>query len=548
MAVKTYGIFLAYPPMVNMKAEGLGRYLASFVKAVTDNPDREVVVACPSWLRTQLHQLFADAGVRDRSYKLVGPTKVPFLLRIYLNSKRVRRPRLKRYRPWFVKLKSVVTGHLRRVVSGLVSATNPLSFFLFGLYLAMLAIIGMPVLVMLLVLKSVALSRVAASGVGRRLKARYRRRVDQIRAVINRVRSRLPQRSMQSMLFSAMHAVEIKKLVSLVNRNHTGMAWYSPTAFWPDFNKIKAPRLMCVPDVVLYEFPIPFAGYGEVIARGQNEILQAVDGGADLVTYSEHIKWETLVKNVDVDPSRVWVVRHAPSTLSRHTEITEFADNEAASWSLTRAVALQAMGKATGPSFLPKLKSFDFKFIFYASQFRPSKNVITLLRAYEYLLRKRYIKHKLILTGNGAYPSVRAFIEENNLHNDVLCLHNLTEAELASLYKCADLAVNPTLSEGGMPFTITEALSVGTPAVMGDIEVTREIILDPALRESTLFDPYDWKSMADKIEWALENKDQLYAQQREFYDEVLAKRDWSNVAQEHFDILDSIEVKWSNMR
>ncbi|MCA0002003.1 MULTISPECIES: glycosyltransferase [unclassified Mesorhizobium] len=107
------------------------------------------------------------------------------------------------------------------------------------------------------------------------------------------------------------------------------------------------------------------------------------------------------------------------------------------------------------------------------------------------------------------------------------------------LYKCADLAVNPSLSEGGMPFTITEALSVGTTVVMGDIEVTREIVVDPALRESTLFAPYDWKAMADKIEWALQNRDALYAQQRQFFD-VLAKRTWKDVVKEHIRILDVI--------
>jgi glycosyltransferase involved in cell wall biosynthesis len=336
-----------------------------------------------------------------------------------------------------------------------------------------------------------------------------------------------------------MQAVEIKGMVSQINRSYTEIAWYAPAAFWPMFNSIRAPRLMCVPDIVLSEFPVAFSDLGGAVVKAYDDVRTSVSGGSDLVTYSNHIKWETLVKKADVDPSNIWVVPHASSTLSHHTTITGFDDNEAASVSLSRARAVGALATATGLSYVSHLKSMEFSFLFYASQFRPSKNAITLLRAYEYLLRKRYVKHKLVLTGHGEYEAVRSFIERYDLGNDVLCLYGLTEPELAAFYKCADLAVNPSLSEGGMPFTFTEALSVGTPVVMGDIEVTREVLTDPALCEATLFDPYDWRDMAYKIEWALQNRDALYLQQRQFFD-VLAKRTWEHVVDEHFGILDAI--------
>lgn len=546
MAVKQYGIFLAYPPTANLKAEGLGRYLASFVKAATDHPDNKIVIASPSWLREQLGQLFKDAGVSDKSYSFVGPTHAPLLLRIYTRSKKMRRPRVSRSRRWLIRLKRKLVNHLRWAVFSFSSSSNPFIFLFLAVYLIALTILGIPLGLLYALGKSISIVRMVLRKLEGRIFGRYRRRIDQANRIINGFKSRLPQRSIRSMLFSAMHSVEVKKMVSTINHAHTNIAWYSPTAFWPDFNDIKAPKLMCVPDIVLYEFPVQFAGYGEAITRGRNEILSAVDRGADLVTYSEHIKWETLVKNLNSEPSKVWVVRHAPSTLSRYTEISGFADNVSASVSLNRAIALGAMAKATGYPFLPSLKTFEFKYIFYASQFRPSKNVITLLRSYEFLLRNRYIKQKLILTGRGEYGPVKRFIDKHNLHNDVLFLHGLTEAELAALYKCADLAVNPSLAEGGMPFTITEALSVGTPVVMGDIEVTREVIKDPELREITLFDPYDWKAMANKIEWAITNKAELYARQRIFYDDVLALRNWSDVVSEHFTIMDTIRDREAN--
>ena len=186
---------------------------------------------------------------------------------------------------------------------------------------------------------------------------------------------------------------------------------------------------------------------------------------------------------------------------------------------------LHAVRRAQNEAFLSTTATSQFRFLFYASQARPSKNLLTLLRSYKHLLRERFIGLKLVLTCSLSPASdVAKFIEEHELGADVLQLHRLSERELAACYKLADLAVNPSLFEGGMPFTLTEALSVGTPVVMADIAATREVLTDPALRELTLFDPYDWQAMADKIEWALANRETLLTAQGAFYREHLVSR------------------------
>lgn len=183
-----------------------------------------------------------------------------------------------------------------------------------------------------------------------------------------------------------------------------------------------------------------------------------------------------------------------------------------------------------------------FKYLFYASQFRPNKNLLSLLRAYEHLLRKKHISHKLILTGNPkSFPLVNAYIEEHGLQNDVLCLHGLTVQELAACYKLADVAVNPSLSEGGCPFTFTEALSVGTPVVMANIAVTQEVLTDPILQSKTFFDPYDWRDVAKRIEWAIDHREELLALQTITYESLL-RRTWRDVVNEHITVLDSISA------
>lgn len=145
----------------------------------------------------------------------------------------------------------------------------------------------------------------------------------------------------------------------------------------------------------------------------------------------------------------------------------------------------------------------------------------------------------MILTGSpSVLPEVADFIRERNLGKDVICLHGLSTSELAACYRLADLAVNPSLSEGGCPFTFTEALSVDTPVVMARISVTEEVITDPALR-CMLFDPYNWRDMANRIEWALENRDTLLAAQRPTYAK-LRERTWSHLIDDYIAILESL--------
>jgi glycosyltransferase involved in cell wall biosynthesis len=289
--------------------------------------------------------------------------------------------------------------------------------------------------------------------------------------------------------------------------------------------------------LVVSEFPIGFSS--EAATRAFDAIQSTVKGGKNFVTYSEHIKREVLIDRFHVPPANVHVIPHAPNSLEKKIKVRGFQDNDAASMSLARRYGISAMSKLTWPSREFRPAALDFTYIFFASQFRASKNIFSLLKAYRILLKERYLQHKLVLTG---FPSeeIGAFIIENHMTKDVLLAHDLTEMQLAALYRCAELSIAPSLSEGGMPFTFAESVSVGTPVVMADIAVTREVMTDEHLRRITLFDPMVPEKIADKIEEALGNLPSLYASQRRFFDDVLSKRTWDDVVREHLEVLDRI--------
>jgi glycosyltransferase involved in cell wall biosynthesis len=531
--VKTYGIYLAYPPGLDLRTEGLGRLLGEFLKEATSRTDRKFVIACPSWTRKSLIQLSEGAGIPAETLEILGSEQKPKLLEFYdwYVAYRRRERGKSRIIPIFRRLRSVYLRSLASAERFLVTTRS-------ALLLAILTLLAFPFVVVGLAAKAVLdFSAKLLLQTQRFWHPWYARYLTVIRRL-----TVTPQASSTAVrLFRFMEEAEAKLLVKQINSRRDISAWYAPAAFWPHFNQIKAPRLICVPDVVLAEFPVGFSLVGGDRFLNIFGLVEAtIEGGNRFVTYSEHTKYSTLVDRYHVNPAAIDVLPHGANRLDDLIKITGFPDDDASTDAFCVTLLHSALYKAVGSLGATNFNSGDIQFLLYASQFRPNKNILSLLRAYEYLLKQRYVGHKLVLTGNpNLMPEIGQFIREHNLQNDVLCLHGLTARELAACYRLAELAVNPSLSEGGCPFTLTEALSVGTPVVMGRIAVTEEVITDPDLQDAMLFDPYDWKDMAARIEWALQNREALLTRQLKFYAK-LSQRTWRHVVDEHIAILDRI--------
>jgi len=457
------------------------------------------------------------------------------LYELYLAYKRRRRRRSR-----FLRL---VNALKRRLMRDLTRAEGLLVTTRSSLLLAVFALVALPFATMALAVMFVSSFGALCVAAWLRLRAGLNRSrlYRQYSRVVPKFTTKPQASSTTVRLYRLMEESEARLLIKDINSRKDVAAWYAPTAFWPQFNRIEAPRLTCVPDVVLSESPVGFSAVGgDRFLQTFGSVEATIEGGDHFVTYSEHIKYRTLVDRYQVSPGAIDVVPHGANRLDDLIAVSGFPDNEAATDAFCVSRFESALGKAIGTQQPFNFDSGDVEFIFYASQFRPNKNVMTLLRAYNYLLKRRYVGHKLVLTGHPhSLPEIARFIREHNLQNDVLCLHGLSAQELAACYRLADLAVNPSLSEGGCPFTLTEALSVGTPVVMARIAVTEEVVTDPELQNLMLFDPYDWEDMAARIEWALQNKESLLERQLKLY-ERLAERSWKTVVNEYVAILDRI--------
>lgn len=538
--MKKYGIYLAYPPTVDLRHEGLGRYLAEFLKGAQEREDVRFVIACPSWMQDGLLKLFESAGVYAEHIDILTPRKKPLLLSAhqrYLAFKyRSRQP--SRWLSLVNALKETASTWIRYLEKRLVSTRSIFTIVMLGIVVLpfiTIQMIGQVLLAIRALIRFVVrqtLSKIAGISILRRYRAHLSKLITQPK-----------ENTIATRLYRLMEESEAALVCAMIGTRKDISAWFSPTAFWPHFNQIPTPRLMCLPDVVLSQFPVGFSQVGgNRFLENFKQVEKSIKGGEYFVTYSQDVKWRTLVERYHIDPELITVVAHGANRLDDLVVVSGFSDNDAATNALCRSLFRRSLLKAVNNEYASIFNGDDTRFIFYASQFRPNKNVLSLLKAYEYLLRRRYISYKLVLTGNpNVLPEVGAFIKEHHLENDVLCLHGLTVQELAACYRLADLAVNPSLSEGGFPFTFTEALSLGTPVAMARIPVTEEILNDPIVQQNTLFDPYDWKDMADRIEWALQNRSELLEIQRPLYDQ-LAQRSWRRVVDEYIAILDRIAI------
>jgi glycosyltransferase involved in cell wall biosynthesis len=134
----------------------------------------------------------------------------------------------------------------------------------------------------------------------------------------------------------------------------------------------------------------------------------------------------------------------------------------------------------------------------------PNKNLPSLLKAFARLVRKkRHAGHRLVLAGPPGrdQSTVETIIEHEKLGEQVLLLGQVTDSQLAALYKNASLFVFPSFCEG-FGFPPLEAMSYGVPVVASNAPCIPETLGEAAI----FFDPYNVAEIAAKIDDVLSSK------------------------------------------
>lgn len=178
-------------------------------------------------------------------------------------------------------------------------------------------------------------------------------------------------------------------------------------------------------------------------------------------------------------------------------------------------------------------------FVLYAGCLYPHKNLLRLMFAFRQVCF--YSPVKLVIAGTDIPVWVlrtRNAIARAGLEGRVIMLGEVTDAELAGLYRQCEAFVFPSLYEGfGLP--VLEAMSNGAPVVCSNASSLPEVAGDSAI----YFDPRDVNDIARALGFVLANPDAA-RRMRESGQTRSLGFSWDRTAAIVFATLEQVLTEW----
>ncbi len=179
------------------------------------------------------------------------------------------------------------------------------------------------------------------------------------------------------------------------------------------------------------------------------------------------------------------------------------------------------------------LKKFDVEdrnYLLFVSTIEPRKNIITLIKAFEYLKDNGQSKLKLILAGGlgWKYEPILEAINTSKYKNDINQAGYISKEEKECLLHNAKAFVYPSLYEGfGLP--ILEAMANEAIVVTSNISSIPEVGGDAALYYNNVM---DYKELATVIEKTLKMSDKEKKDKIKLGQEQIKKFTWDKCSKE----------------
>ena len=176
----------------------------------------------------------------------------------------------------------------------------------------------------------------------------------------------------------------------------------------------------------------------------------------------------------------------------------------------------------------PKIRKFlDEKInILFVGRIEKRKGLIYLLKAYK-ILEKKYQNLRLIVVGEGKLrQKCQDFVKKHKLKN-VIFEGEIESSEVPHYYTTADIFVAPAIFGESFGIVLLEAMASGCPVVAFANQGYKRILKDEGAR--FLVKPMDFKSLAQKIEILIKNKE-LRKEMTEWGIKEAQKYSWSKIA------------------
>ena len=228
------------------------------------------------------------------------------------------------------------------------------------------------------------------------------------------------------------------------------------------------PTVLTIHDLSLFLFP---ATHEERRVRRARRRLPAMSRQATLIiTPTNAVKTE-VCEHLRVPADKVVVVNEAPRR------------------------SFQPMSLEQASTTVRKL-GIEEEFILYVGTIEPRKNLITLVKAFEEVLRSTTLRPQLVIAGKKGWLTDELFtyIESAKLGDRIRLTGYLGDDELRAVYSACSVMVYPALYEGaGLP--TLEAMACGAPVITTNTPAIAEMVGDNAW----LFSSQDFRALARHI-------------------------------------------------
>jgi glycosyltransferase involved in cell wall biosynthesis len=362
---------------------------------------------------------------------------------------------------------------------------------------------------------------------------------------------------------------EFRRMALAANRAANVDVWFvlHPTHESAAF--LARPVVSLFADFVPIECPSGFPEHDT--RRWRAQVRRVIARANALITFSQHVRDHHVLSGFPQASRRpIYVIRHAmidyPAELPNAASNPVVKPNGVDASDLTKSDAARLINayideqrgrQQTGKVYSTAIDAFlleymhglpwdHIPYVVCSTQNRPYKNIFCLVRAIEWLVRRRYVDIKLVLTAQLYYgledDALAEYIRRNRLHLDVLSLPRVPRTVHASLYKCAALTVHPSFFEGALPWAFSESVSMGTPVLLSRTPTTLESLGEDQLAPF-LFDPYSERDLATKIEWMLANRREHLARQTEVFRAAMAQYTWRETGAKYAEVFERVALR-----
>lgn len=333
----------------------------------------------------------------------------------------------------------------------------------------------------------------------------------------------------------AIERADVRHLVRFANTFGVNR-WLLPVALYSQTSRLRGARISIFADYSPAEFPALFSDDLAIAGRGC-EMAIGLGRSDIIVCLSEHVRDRHLPVLLPSSMKDTIVI--PPGQPHRMALEGRLLEPDA------KLCALR-VGRRYPASPAAELSWWLSPVIISPTQDRPYKNLRTLISALRILNEGSAVRVHLALTCNPSTSGLGELVRDWGLGGEVAFLTDIPDSDLEVAIRTASVAVTPSLFEGSLPFTLYEAVSNGTPCVMADIPVTREAFRGvPEMCATTLFSPTDAGELAERIRFALRNRDRLVVMQRDFVRDYYEANNWDLVADRYWAAVDNIDVAHS---